>query len=347
MSGSAIYIGRDALIDPLLARIGEHFSALGHTVRFGPAPQPGVKQVFDREHYGEAFVDVEVALLSSRVRIANDLLESSPRLHTVVAPTIGMECIDVAAATRLGILVANGATEENFISMAESTVMWILTALYRPQWSEQVLRGERDRPAALPELRWARTLQGRTVGLAGYGQIGRRVVERLLPFGVRIILAEHPSLDAATLPQDVQVVPLETLLTESDIVSLHANARAGQRHLISATELALMKPDAWLINTARGSLVDEQALAQALSQRTIGGAALDTFEVEPLPSGSPLRGLDNVILTPHLVGHTQEMFLSLQTAAVANIHDALAGHVPELSVNPQVAEIWRALRSDP
>ncbi|MNV76865.1 Glyoxylate/hydroxypyruvate reductase B [compost metagenome] len=105
-----------------------------------------------------------------------------------------------------------------------------------------------------------------------------------------------------------------------------------------------MKPDAWLINTARGSLVDERALTAALSRRSIGGAALDTFEVEPLPADSPLRGLDNVILTPHLLGHTQEMFQSLQRAAVANVGDALAGHVPQLCVNPDVVPRWRAHR---
>ncbi len=143
------------------------------------------------------------------------------------------------------------------------------------------------------------------------------------------------------IPTFVSVEPLDALLASCDIVSLHAKAVPNQAPLIGSRELARMRPDAYLVNTARGALVDQKALYEALAQGRIAGAALDTFEVEPLPQDSPLRSLENVLLTPHMVGATRELYASLYDAAITNVRALLAGQVPPFCLNHGIAPHWR------
>jgi D-3-phosphoglycerate dehydrogenase len=224
--------------------------------------------------------------------------------------------------------------------MAEATVMLMLMLAYNPKASQEVLQGLRPRPKPAPEHAWGRMMMGRTVGLVGMGRIGRGVVERLSGFGVKI-LAFDPYVKQEAVPPGVTMVDLDRLLRSSDIVSLLVSITPESRGMIGDRQLRLMKPTAYLINTSRGEAVDESALYRALKEKRIAGAALDTFVVEPLPAASPLRTLDNVILTPHMVGHTQDVFASFPTAAVENITRILRGEPPLYCKNPEIIPAWR------
>jgi D-3-phosphoglycerate dehydrogenase len=174
--------------------------------------------------------------------------------------------------------------------------------------------------------------------LIGFGRIGKAVYERLLPFGVNMLLFDPYAREKA---EKARMVDLPTLLQASDIVSLHVTLTAETRHMIGESELRQMKPSAFLINTARGAVIDEQALYKALKEKWIAGAALDAFEIEPLPKNSPLRVLDNVILTPHILGHTQNVMTSLPKAAIENSRRILSGQPPLYVKNPEVLPRWQ------
>lgn len=310
--------------------------ARGHRIVRGPVQKPPAITTFEAADWPRFFGAADVILMTTRSRISRDVLDASPRLRGVVFPTIGTESIDLAAATELGIVVANGPTPENFLSMAESTVMLMTVLLYGLHRTERLLRENLPRPTAMH----ARMLLGKTVGLIGMGRIARAVVERLAGWQVRIVTYD-PHLPQDSAPSGVDMVGLDTLLRESDIVSVHTTLADETRHLVGAAELAAMKPTAYLINTARGGVIDESALYEALKARRIAGAALDAFQKEPLPADHPFRELDNVILTPHMVGHTREIFDAIPPTAIENITRILRGESPLYVRNPDVLPAWR------
>ncbi|SDV48959.1 NAD(P)-dependent oxidoreductase [Chitinasiproducens palmae] len=362
VAGMKVALCDDPVLTGLFDALADALSARGVIVQRGGLPTRARAGSADAGRDSDASAEVgpetvDVAVVSSRARCPAEWMARASRLRAIVAPTIGTETIDIAAATAHGVLVANGATEANVVSMAEATVMLILMSLYHPERAEAVMRGERPRPGGLgggslpsqsqPQLHphphpyWARTLAGRSVGLIGFGRIGQAVAARLAPFGIRLLVAAHRRVRADHLPTGAEIVPVDSLLAESDVISLHARAEAGQAPLLDAAAFARIKPGAVLINTARGTLVDETALHAALLEGRLAHAALDTFVNEPLPADSPLRGLDNVLLTPHLVGHTQQMFASFLPTALDNILAALAGVAPPHCCNPAVLPDWR------
>ena len=338
--GRTVFISQDFMLADVLDDIAARLQARGIGVVRGPASVPGQKTVFARERWDEWFSRAEVAMFSSRNVCSRDLMAAAPRLRGIVNPTIGLETVDLEAANELGIIVGHGATPENFLSMAESTVMLMLMLLYQPQATQDVLFGRRPRPKPNVRDMWAQMMLGRTIGLVGLGRIGRGVVERLQGWGVRC-LAYDPYVKPGDAPAGVEMTSLESVMSQSDVVGLFVAVTAETTRIINERTLSLMKPTAYLVNTSRGAAVDEQALYQALKDRRIAGAALDTFEVEPLPETSPLRTLDNVILTPHMVGHTKEVFASFGLAAEENITRILRGELPLHCKNPQVEASWR------
>jgi D-3-phosphoglycerate dehydrogenase len=325
--------GQINLLNGVAALLGSE----GFDIVRGPANQLGQVKTYTEQEQHELLGAADVAVFTVRHSCSRTLLEAAPRLRGVCYPTIGVETLDLAAATELGVIVGHGATRGNVVGMAESTLMLILMLLYDVRTNIALLaQGEwrRPRPAA-------RQLEGKTVGIVGFGRIARAITERLAGFGVRI-LAYSPRVRPEALPPGVAKVELDTVLAESDIICLLAGLTAETRRMIGPAELARMKPDAFLINTGRGELVDEDALYKALRDRRIAGAALDTFTVEPLPSDSPLRGLDNVILTPHTVGHTVEGADEFVPVLAENIRRILAGDLPLHCPNPQAEPAWRA-----
>ena len=335
-----VFICHDYMLVDVLDEIQARLEQSGIEVLRGPQTAPGKKLVYSKESYTELFGRAEVMMFSSRSICSREIMLAAPRLRGIVNPTIGLETVDLAAANELGIIVGHGATPENFLGMAEATVMLILMLMYQPRETEAVLRDRRRRPRPTPKDAWARMLRGRTVGLVGLGRIARGVVERLSGFCVNLVACD-PFVGPDQAPEGVKMTDLDTLLRSSDIVAVLVSITPESRGMLGERELALMKPSAYLVNTSRGEAIDEAALYRALKEKRIAGAALDSFAVEPLPDDSPLRQLDNVILTPHMVGHTQDVFASLPPAAVENITRILRGEPPLYCKNHEIIPAWK------
>ena len=262
-----------------------------------------------------------------------DAFGSLPHARFVLRPSVGYDDVDVEAATRQGILVAN--VPDTFIDeVADHALTLILAAIRRLPHMERLVRagrwaaGEDPRPAARP----VRRLSTMTLGLVGFGSIARLVAERARPFGFRL-LACDPYVAADTAAAlGVRLVSLEELLGQSDVVSLHVLLTKETRHLIDTRQLARMKPTAILVNTARGPVVDEAALVEALRAGRLGGAALDVFEIEPLDPASPLLQLENVIVTPHLGSYSDEGDAVHRRRVGQLLLQAASGGLPERKV---------------
>ena len=204
-------------------------------------------------------------------------------------------------------------------------------------YKEQLLRDNAPRPKVLT----ACSVRNRTIGLIGMGRIARGVVDRLQGWETEILYFD-PYVEQDQAPAGTKKVDMETLLKSSDFVSVHVTVTDETKAMIGAPELAMMKPTAYLVNTARGAALDEQAVYEALKNGTIAGAGLDAFVDEPLPVDSPLRELDNVILTPHMLGHSKDVMDSLPVAALANVGNVMKNEPPLYTKNPQVIEKWKA-----
>jgi D-3-phosphoglycerate dehydrogenase len=316
--------GLDFIFDPIVAGLRQHAHEVIHYVDHGQ---------FERESeavLGSAGVLVAV----SSFPCTRELLMRAPQLRALVSPFIGTEGFDEAAATALGIIVANGQVPENFLSMAESTVMLILASLYSLHWWEQQLRDNRPHPPHVP----GRMLNGSTVGMIGFGHIARAMAQRLQAWEVR--LQTYVPRLRVPLPDGVARVELDELLRTSDIVCVLTSLNAETHGMLGMDRLRLMKPDAVLVNTARGGIIDEEALMQIAGERPGLRIALDTFAQEPLPTGSALRTLSNAILTPHAIGHTQESLAALAPAAIENVSRVLRGELPLYVRNPGVIPEW-------
>ena len=275
----------------------------------------------------ENLADFEI-VVTQFAPISPQFMEEAKRLKVIAVLRTGLENVDLACATRRGVTVLNSPGRLSR-AVAECTVGLILTEirnlaraharLMQGRW-EMVFPNSED----IPEL------YRRTIGLVGFGAVGQMVAAQLQGFGCRV-LAFDPYFPGEAAP--VKLVDLPTLLKESDVVTLHARLTEETRHLIGAKELALMKRTAILVNTARSGLVDETALAQALSERRIMGAALDVFDVEPLPQGHPFLKLDNVTLTPHLAGGTRDGFRNSPALMAGFLTRLLQGQGPVPIVN--------------
>jgi D-3-phosphoglycerate dehydrogenase len=263
-------------------------------------------------------------------RADRDLMERMPQLQAIVSPFTGIEGYDVAAASERGILIANGHIAENSISMAEAIVMLTLNSLYELRVKEKQLR--ENAPAAI-----GRMLQGKTVGLIGFGQIGQAVAARLSTWDVRLLVNVRTP---RALPTYASAAPLDQLLAESDVVVIAATLNEGTKGLLNDARLRLMKPDVVFINVARGGIVADEAIAKLARERPAMRVALDVFDPEPLVADSPLRALPNAILTPHAVGRTVESQRALPAAFLENILAVAEGKVPRYVVNRDVLARW-------
>jgi D-3-phosphoglycerate dehydrogenase len=255
------------------------------------------------------------------------VLAAAKALRVIARVGVGVDSIDLAGATALGIAVT-ATPGANDGTVADHAVALMLAALRRiGEHDAGVRRGEWNRTGA--HTPWS--LTNSTVGLVGFGRTGRLVAERLRGFNVRLIATDP------LVPRDsaAEMVELATLLRASDIVSLHLPLTPQTQGLIGAAELELMKPDAILVNTARGGVVDEGALAAALAGGRLRAAALDVFADEP-PAGSPLLTLPNVTLSPHVAGLSVQSVAEMTRRATASVIDVLAGRMPEYLANPAV-----------
>jgi phosphoglycerate dehydrogenase-like enzyme len=281
-------------------------------------------------------VEADALIAAPRFPCSRELMASAPRLRGIISPVTGVEGVDVRAATDLGIVVANGQTPENSESLAEATILLILAALYDLHGSEAVLRQNLARPVQMT----ARMLRDKKVGMIGFGQIARAMAARLIGWNVKIFACARRVHDDA--PGNVTWVAIDELLASCDVVCVLASLNQETRGLLNADRLRLHKHGAILVNTARGGIIDEAALLEITRQRPDLRLALDTFIVEPLPPDSPLRDLPNAILTPHMVGHTQESVAAIPGTAVENVRRVLSGEPPLYICNPEVMVRWRS-----
>ena len=317
--------GLNFIFDPIVEGLRERGLDVVHQTDFAR---------FEREP-GDLLKDAAAFVTISNFPCNRALMEKAPRLLGIVSPFIGTEGIDEAAATELGIIVANGQVPENFLSMSESTIMLILASSYSLHWWERQLHDNLPHPPKVP----GRMLRGRTIGTIGFGQIARGIATRLSGWEIR--LQTYMPRIRTPLPPGVERVSLEELLRTSDVVCVLAPLNAETRGMLNLERLRLMKHDAILINTARGGIIDEAALVQVASERPGLKIAIDTFAEEPLPANSPLRSIPNAILTPHAIGHTQESIDALPDAAIENVWRILDGELPPYIRNPDVIEKWR------
>jgi phosphoglycerate dehydrogenase-like enzyme len=275
------------------------------------------------------FSDVDVVVASPARQYPAELFEAAPRLRLITSPVIGVDTIDIDAASEFGVLVANCPTAENIIGVAEATVMLIVALLLNLKQKERSLREGHFRPRHASHI-----LHGRTVGLIGYGRIARNVEQRLQGWGVHVQAAD---------PYVPGTLSLDDVLRTSDVISLHVVLTSETRNMIGARELALMKPTAILVNTSRGGAIVEEALAEALDSGRLAGAALDVFQHEPIDMHNPLLrcDADRVILTPHAIGHNLETGPTGVQLAFDNIDRALRGEPPESVINYEIIPAWQ------
>lgn len=304
----------DAIADQGLELLAEHFDV---DVRTGLAHDELVSIV----------PDYEALVVRSATKVTARLLDRAERLKVIARAGAGLDTIDVSAAVERGIQVIN-APDANTLAVAELTV-GLLVALAR-----NLTRGD----AALKEGRWIKKdllgsgLAGKTLGIIGFGRIGQAVAARARAFGMRIVTNQHRPTPELYLEAGVEPLDLYDLLAESDFVTLHVPAREDTEGLIGQRELAAMRPTAYLINTSRGSVLDEEALLHALDDGVIAGAALDVFSEEPAPD-NPLARHPHVIATPHIGASTADAQTDAAVEIARELVRRLAGR-PTRSILP-------------
>ena len=271
------------------------------------------------EHMIDLLKDINGAVVGV-VPMTAQVLDNAPQLKVVSMHGVGVDHINLDAAERLGIVIAN-CPGTNDQAVADLALGLMIAAARQISAADGALRAGQWGKYSGSEL-WNKTL-----GLIGYGRIGRGVAKRALGFDMNVQVYDpyiHP--DQVGLP-GVKLTSLEDVITSADFLSLHAALTEETQKLIGTEQLAMMKPTAFLINTARGGLIDEQALFEALSQKRIAGAGLDVFVEEP-PLGSPLLALNNLVLTPHIGAHTQEAIERMGVMAAQNVVLTLQGGQP-------------------
>jgi glyoxylate reductase len=289
---------------------------------------------FERQVLLQSIKDKDGLISMITDTIDEEVLDNAPSLKMIAHFGVGYNNIDVKAATVRGILVSNtpGVLTD---ATAELAFALILSISRRLVECDKITREGRFQYWA-PMLFLGHEVTGKTLGIIGLGEIGKAVARRAKGFDMRIIYHNRSRIDISEEKKlNAEYVSLKALLMEADFVSLHVPLTEHTKHLIGADELSRIKPTAFLINTSRGPVVDEQALLEALRNRKIGGAGLDVYENEPTLTPG-LTDLDNVILLPHIGSGTLETRIRMATMASENLIAGLSGHVPHNLVNPDV-----------
>jgi len=260
---------------------------------------------------------------------------AATKLRVIARMGVGYDAIDVPAASdhRVAVTITPGTNEP---SVAETAMALILGVSRGFPARDREVRGGAWRRQSLPRL------AGRVLGLAGLGRIGRAIVPRAQAFGLKVIACDPFAPREFVAQHGIELMPFDEMLAAADIVSLHMPCTAETVDVINAKSLAKMKPGSIFINTARGGLVDEQALYEALKSGHLAGAGLDVFKVEPLPLDSPLLTLDNVLLSPHMGGLDHESQIAMSSLAAQCIVDLHQGRWPEgCVVNEEIRADWK------
>jgi len=274
-------------------------------------------------------------ILNMYYPISRRLMEHMPRCKIIARYGVGVDNIDISAATELGIMVTN--VPRYCINEASDHTLAFLLCLARKIdfLNLSVHSGIWDFKISQPIYR----LQGKVLGLVGFGKIGQEVCKKASVFGLKILVYD-PYIDDETIKRyQCERVPFDFLLTHSDFISIHCPLTEETKRMLSYKEFERMKRHAFLINTSRGGIVDNEALYKALEEKTIAGAAIDVIEnVPPLSSDHPLLKLDNLLITPHSAWYSEESIVELRRTAVQEVVRVLNGQDPLSLVNPKVKE---------
>jgi len=272
------------------------------------------------------------AVLNCYAKMAARVIEKLKRCKIIARYGIGVDNVDLAAANKARILVTN-VPDYCVDEVSDHALALILSLARKIVAADTGVKNGNWSVTAHAEIR---RLRGQTLGLLGFGKIAKALASKVQPLGMKVLVYD-PYLEAELISRHgAEAVSLDRLLAEADAISIHVPLSSETRNLIGQRELALMKSTAFLINTSRGGIVDEQGLAAALKEGQLGGAALDVLSVEPPPQDHPLRQAPNVILTPHLAFYSRESVIELQTKAAEEVARALKGEPPRSPVNPEV-----------
>jgi D-3-phosphoglycerate dehydrogenase len=260
------------------------------------------------------------------------VIESLENCRVIARYGVGVDNVDVKAASARGIVVANvpNYCDDEVSSQAVALILALARKIV--SHDKAVRSGAWDIGSGDPIHR----TKGKTLGFVGLGRIARATVKKIAGFEMKLIACDPFVTKEEAAPFGVAMVDLDTLLATSDFVSLHAPLMPATKHMIDAKALSKMKPSAFLVNTSRGGLIDQKELIKALTEKKIAGAGVDVYEVEPLEPDSPLKELDNVVLTDHAGWYSEESIVELQTRAAQAVAAVLSGKRPESVVNPDV-----------
>lgn len=304
-----------------------------------PGFEVDVKVGLKPEELSSVIADYEAIVIRSQTKLTKDVLANAKMLKVIGRAGVGLDNVDLDEATKRGIIVMN-APSGNTLSTCEQTFALMLALARNIPKAEVSLR----------QGKWERSkfkgveLYGKTLGVIGLGRIGRAVTKRALAFGMRVISFDPFISTDVAKRIETELVDLDTLLKNSDYITIHTPLTEETKNLISSREFSLMKPQAKVINCARGGIVDEQALYRALVDKKISGAALDVYEKEPPNSDNPLLSLDSVVVSPHLGASTQEAQVNVAVEIAECIRDVLLDKALRNAVNfpslePEVMEV--------
>lgn len=293
----------------------------------------GGEEKWQEEDLVRGAADWDAILVTSRERVTERVIQAGTRLKIVAKFGVGVENIDIPAATRAGIPVTN-CPGSNAIAVAEAALGLMLAAERRiPQYMRQLHGG-----AWREVLKDSRELTGETFGIVGFGNVGREFARLLRGFDGRIVATDPYVAEDVMRAGGAEPVALDTLTRESDVISLHCSLTPETRGMFDAARFRMMKPDAVILNCARGPVINEGDLVAALREGVIGAAGLDVFEMEPPSKENPLFSLDNAVVTPHLAGSTHLAHERVFKTSAENILRAIRGEkvIPESLQNPEV-----------
>lgn len=314
-------------------------------------PEEGIlKEVGASLTYGDATTEDELialtqdadAVINYLSKVTARVINSMKKCRIIVRRGIGYDSVDVAAATAKGIPVAN-VPEYCTDEVADHALALLLAAARRiVTGNDQVKQGGWDYRELMP----IPALRGAILGLIGFGKIPRAVAERAKCFGLQVITADPFIKEEMAREHGARLVGLEELLKTADFISVHAPLTKDTRGMISRQQFVMMKPSAVLVNTARGPVVDEAALIEALEKRQIGFAAVDVLTQEPPPADSPLRKLANAIVTPHVAYYSEKSAQVLGEIVGREIVRVFRGYFPKALVNPEVIKMHPELKKE-
>ena len=297
-------------------------SKIGGELRLAPEPTPeGILSVAREAD----------AVLTTYAKVTGEMILQMTKCRVISRFGIGVDNVDIPVATSKGIVVTK--VPDYCLDEVSDHAMALLLALIRkiPSSNTRTQSGKWEMKAVVPIHR----LRGTLLGLVAFGQIPQLVAPKAQAFGMQVITYDPYVSDEVLKRANVRRVELDELIRTSDYISLHCPLTPETKHLFGTDAFQKMKRSAYLVNTARGPVIDEVALAQALDQKLIAGAALDVMEQEP-PGTSPLFGRDNIIVTPHTSFYSEESLVDLQTKAAEEVVRVLSGQAPRNPVNPEV-----------